>query len=91
MSSEDQRAREPEDRRVVDQKARNKASKPKVRHKDPKRGTKARSETQRPEVKFRNIIEPVSILVEAHSLLTCTGPIFVAESTYLSIDSDGSY
>ena len=49
MSSEDQRAREPEDRRVVDQKARNKASKPKVRHKGPKQGTKARSKAQRPE------------------------------------------
>jgi hypothetical protein len=36
MISEDQRAREPEGRRVVNQKARNKASKPKVRHKDPK-------------------------------------------------------
>ena len=68
MISEDQRAREPEGRRVVNQKARNKASKPKVRHKDPKhkrcearhkdpkQETKARSETQRPEA--RQLDEP---------------------------------
>ena len=68
MISEDQRAREPESRRVVNQTVRNKASKPKVRHKDPKqerpearhkgpkRDTKARSETQRPEA--RQLDEP---------------------------------
>jgi hypothetical protein len=59
------RAREPEGRRVINQKARNKASKPKVRHKypkhkrpgamhkDPKQGTKVRSKAQRPEARHK--------------------------------------